>query len=188
MIQDVYYTGVMSRYKRRECHVEACAVDQHRATSLAVIPLPPSLPLQRCQFKCGSVGGMQYHYVRCAGAAPTFKCSFCSRSYMSKTGLNYHQLSAHHHHGDTTEEVRERCRWTSTECSQHEAGRFICSNCVLRSSCNTTLACACASNNSIQCVWILRVEGMVGGRQFVNVFLPTHGLVPHVLHSTAPFE
>lgn len=38
---------------------------------------------------------MQYHYLRCTGKSPSFKCSECSRKYESKTGLNYHMTSAH---------------------------------------------------------------------------------------------
>ena len=69
---------------------------------------PPSSPLhqthththththshsQRCQFKCGSVGGMTYHYVRCEGVCERFSCPKCSRVYESRTGLNYHMAS-----------------------------------------------------------------------------------------------
>ena len=57
--------------------------------------LPPSLPLQQCQFECGTVGGMQYHYLRCTGKSPLFKCSQCSRKYESRTGLKYHIASTH---------------------------------------------------------------------------------------------
>ncbi len=51
--------------------------------------------IQRCQSKCGSVGGMQYHYERCTGNAPRFKCDQCGRTYESRTGLNYHMASSH---------------------------------------------------------------------------------------------
>ena len=52
-------------------------------------------PSQRCQFKCGSVGGMTYHFIRCAGNTPMFRCTHCPRSYESRTGLNYHMASSH---------------------------------------------------------------------------------------------
>ncbi len=53
------------------------------------------MSVQRCQSKCGSVGGMQYHYERCTGNAPRFKCDQCDRTYESRTGLNYHMASSH---------------------------------------------------------------------------------------------
>ena len=62
------------------------------------------LPSQKCQFKCGSVGGMQYHYLRCTGKSPQFKCDHCPRKYESRTGLNYH--IANHHDSTLVEEVK----------------------------------------------------------------------------------
>ncbi len=38
---------------------------------------------------------MQYHYERCTGNAPQFKCDQCERTYESRTGLNYHMSSSH---------------------------------------------------------------------------------------------
>lgn len=57
--------------------------------------LAHTTPSQRCQFKCGSVGGMTYHFIRCAGNSPMFRCTHCPRSYESRTGLNYHMASSH---------------------------------------------------------------------------------------------
>ncbi len=47
---------------------------------------------------------MQYHYLRCTGKSPHFKCSQCSRQYESRTGLNYHMASSHGTH--PVEEVK----------------------------------------------------------------------------------
>ena len=50
---------------------------------------------------------MQYHYERCTGNAPRFKCQQCSREYESRTGLNYHMTSSHLHEPSEESRVRE---------------------------------------------------------------------------------
>ena len=52
--------------------------------------------LQDCGFKCTTVNGMKYHFVRCLKSdPPEFACAVCKKKFQCRTGLVWH-LKKHH--------------------------------------------------------------------------------------------
>ena len=69
--------------------------------SLSPLPLSPSLPpsvlhFQECEFKCTTVNGMKYHFVRCMKSnPPEFNCELCEKRFQCRTGLVWHLKKTH---------------------------------------------------------------------------------------------
>ena len=54
------------------------------------------LLLQDCDFKCTTVNGMKYHFVRCKKAnPPEFNCELCGKKFQCRTGLVWHLKKTH---------------------------------------------------------------------------------------------
>lgn len=51
---------------------------------------------QECEFKCTTVNGMKYHYVRCMKTnPPEFNCEVCGKKFQCRTGLVWHLKKTH---------------------------------------------------------------------------------------------
>ena len=71
---------------------------------------------QECEFKCTTVNGMKYHYVRCMKTnPPEFKCEVCNKKFQCRTGLVWHLKKTHN------VSVGNKIGWAS----QREAGVWL---------------------------------------------------------------
>lgn len=111
---------------------------------------------QRCQFKCGSVGGMQYHYLRCTGQSPHFKCPQCSRRYESRTGLNYHMASNHGTNPIEEVKVRGVSGWGTERVYRIRNGT---------TEWRRPIYCVSAKRETLFCTWVCSIKkGWLGDR------------------------